>query len=912
MIDPGRLFAEAIYFIQYAFAQILWAINRAAISIAIIAESINSWLTENVGYLVELLVNALSAPLGGMFILALTALGFWYLLNNVVPTNRWVDPSKLFFYGLIAFFFFSSPIVVIGMMEDVRISLNAGIDQALLDGASGNIFDSGMDGTDAGLPDAIPDVNSDGVIGSFDLVASFMLVANIDELDSSEFPVDFEATYFPFGDPSSIDLSDEADQELAKALANDGIERLFFSLVAIPTAVAEHFLRLALTSVAMFLYTGVPIAMVFAFFIYTQAFLGAYLRQFINLLIETLMSVIITAIMLSLLVAAAQQGIGLYIGASFLVCIVLLWRIKSALKLASAAIDLFGGSTITGGAGGMALAKTGAEVVGGTLALAGAAVTGGAALAVGGAAMTAAAALRADQQTDGLYTGLDASKADGRVRQLKTVAGYALGKSEMVRTVIEGAHELRTFGRNFLDGEVQAHDPDTLDYFRAGAAMSGSGSSPWMAMRTSPSLRAAFDQIGGGRNSFRDTAFDGDGEPISLPGTAAHLTPGTNGSSGRRQSGGRSSDSRDAAAPQPPARRDAPATPQQLAYLRFLQVELPDSLTRGQASDLIEQAKGSGDQTTALPPNKRRRTPLESRMPPVNGPIPEWLQDDPPLEPPPGMVGDFIPMGEPEYIDDGRSPATVSAPAIRLAPHSEARQQQFQAIVARLSAPDTPAGKAAQQTLLFQAGPQNSALLSSAVNQHTAEAVQQAVTAAAAQLAAYRAEGLNDAEILSAFQGGAALEVIREQSNTPLSDPQLTAVADMVLLPQRRLTRGELAQAIGEAAAANQSATEQDVAAAIGSPVGFAGQTGTIRGVLAGARELRLSPADLARLVEMIQAGLQAKAQAELTSSGYRPELVREFIGDLAALPGSLVVPQTTAKIHSALPPSKDGAAEDS
>ncbi|MCZ7673904.1 MAG: hypothetical protein M5U34_45650 [Chloroflexi bacterium] len=334
MLDPGRYFAEAIYFLQYTLAQILWAINRATLSIAVIAESINTWVTDNVGYFVELLVNALSAPLGGMFILALTALGFWYALNNVVPTNRWVDPSKLFTYGLIAFFFFSSPIVVIDMMEDLRQSLNAGIDQALIDGAAGDIFDTSMDGTDVGLPGAIPDVNSDGVIGSFDLVAAFMLVANMDELDSSEFPVDFEATYFPFGDPSGIDLSDEADQELAKALASDGIERLFFALVAIPTAIAEHFLRLSLTRVAMFLYAGVPFAMLFAFFIYTQAFLGAYLKQFINLLIETLMSVIIAAIMIGLLAAAAQQGIGLYIGASIITLIILLWRIKSALKLA--------------------------------------------------------------------------------------------------------------------------------------------------------------------------------------------------------------------------------------------------------------------------------------------------------------------------------------------------------------------------------------------------------------------------------------------------------------------------------------------------------------------------------------------------------------------------------------------------
>jgi hypothetical protein len=188
MLDPGRYLAEAIYFLQYTLAQILWAVDRALLSIAIIAESVNSWVTENVGYFVELLVNALSAPLGGMFILALTALGFWYALNNVVPTGRWVDPGKLFTYGLIAFFFFSSPIVVIDQMEDLRQSLNAGIDQALIDGAAGDIFDISMDGTDAGLPGAIPDVNSDGVVGSFDLVAAFMAVSNLDELDSSEFP----------------------------------------------------------------------------------------------------------------------------------------------------------------------------------------------------------------------------------------------------------------------------------------------------------------------------------------------------------------------------------------------------------------------------------------------------------------------------------------------------------------------------------------------------------------------------------------------------------------------------------------------------------------------------------------------------------------------------------------------------
>ncbi|MCC6602875.1 MAG: hypothetical protein IT327_06675 [Anaerolineae bacterium] len=908
MLDPGSYLAEAIYFLQYTLAQILWAINRATISIAVIAESINSWVTDNVGYFVQLLVNALSAPLGGMFILALTALGFWYVLNNVVPTSRWVDPSKLFSYGLIAFFFFSSPIVVIDMMEELRQSLNVGIDAALIDGAAGDIFDTSMDGTDVGLPGAIPDVNSDGVVGSFDLVSAFMLVANIDELDSSEFPVDFEATYFPFGDPSSITLSDEADQELAKALASDGIERLFFALIAVPTAIAEHFLRLALTGVAVFLYTGVPFAMLFAFFIYTQAFLGSYLRQFINLLIETLMSVIIVAIMIGLLVAAAQQGIGLYIGASLIVLIVLLWRIKSALKLAAAAFDLFGGGMMTGGSGGMELARMGRQAVTGTAALAGAALTGGTAVAAGGAFLTAAAALRADGNQNGAYLGTDPEKTDGRVRQLKTIAGYALGKSETVRSMIEGTHEARTLARNFRDGEVQPHDPDMLDYLRAGSSLSGFGSSPWVAMRFSQSLREAFDQIGGRRTEYRDAAFDGDGEPVDLPATASANEATTNrGSQDGRSPGNRVhwlpadevSRERSAGAqtsqPNTTLWREAPATPQQLAYLRFLKVEPPGPLTRGQASDLIEQAKGaSGQGAAASGAGRRQGPPVPNTAPQANGPIPDWLQEEPAPEPPPGLVDVFWP-GEAE-LSAGNSPAyAATRPRIRLEPASPERQQLMQATVAQLADRSSPGGQAAYQTLVVYTGQGNADLIEAAVSQHTAASVQAATTATVDLVSHYRAEGLDDAALLTTFQQGRARAALREQHETSLNDDQLSAVADMVLLPQRRLTRDELAYAIGQAGAANEAATEQDVAAVIGSPPGFGGQTGNVRGVLSGAQAMNLSPAELARLAEMIQDGLRDRVQAELANRGYRPEMVRNFVSDMAALPGVLVVPQSTA-----------------
>ncbi len=971
MLDPGRYFAEAIYFLQYTLAQILWAINRATLSIAVIAESINSWVTDNVGYFVELLVNALSAPLGGMFILALTALGFWYALNNIVPTSRWVDPSKLFTYGLIAFFFFSSPIVVIDMMEDVRTALNAGIDTALIDGAAGDIFDTSMDGTDVGLPGAIPDVNSDGAVGSFDLVSAFMLVANIDELDSSEFPVDFEAAYYPFGDPSGIDLSDEADQELAKALASDGIERLFFALVAVPTAIAEHFLRLALTGVAMFLYAGVPFAMLFAFFIYTQAFLGAYLRQFINLLIETLMSVIIVAIMIGLLAAAAQQGIGLYIGASIITLIVLLWRIKSALKLAAAAFDLFGGSVITGGVGGMEVARMGRQAVTGTAMLAGAALTGGATVAAGGAVLATAAALQADGRNEGAYLGTDPNKTDGRVRQLKTIAGYALGRSETARSLIEGSHEARTLVRNFRDGDVQPHDPDMLDYLRAGSSMSGFGSSPWLAMRFSPSLRAAYDEIGGRRygNGARDAAFDGDGEPVDLPGVLP-----ANGVAGE---GGRNGRSARHGASQSPADndindlwREEPATQRQLAYLQQLGVEPETELTRGQASDLIGQARqtqrsqaetaangaanGQSPRGRALAPNDalaNRFASLEQALTnltealanpegngrigngradeltdaSVNGAVPDWLREtDEPSSlgaaaQDVGLVSDDdadaaadtdavqnvnIVSAAPDLDRDGREDKyeTMDAPSagtIRLEPYEASRGQVINDALAHLADPHSLAGQAAQRTLVTYTGENNARLIQGAVGQHTATAVQEAAAATANLVTQYRTQGMDDAAVLAAFQSGEAVAAIREataaqDSPTPLTDAQLSAVADMVLLPQRRLTRTELVGVIGREAAAG-AADEQSIIQALGMPIGFGGQTGNVRGVMAGAQAMNLSPADLARLAEMIQDGLRDVVQAELADRGYRPEMVRHFVSDMAALPGAMVVPQSAA-----------------
>jgi hypothetical protein len=258
----------------------------------------------------------------------------------------------------------------------------------------------------------------------------------------------------------------------------------------------------------------------------------------------------------------------------------------------------------------------------------------------------------------------------------------------------------------------------------------------------------------------------------------------------------------------------------------------------------------------------------------------------------------------PDLDRDGREDKyetmdVASAGTIRLEPYEASRGQVISDALAHLADPHSLAGQAAQRTLVTYTGANNARLIQGAVGQHTATAVQEAAEATANLVTQYRTQGMDDAAVLAAFQSGEAAAAIREataaqDSPTPLTDAQLSAVADMVLLPQRRLTRTELVGVIGREAATG-AADEQSVIQALGMPIGFGGQTGNVRGVMAGAQAMNLSPADLARLVEMIQDGLRDVVQAELADRGYRTEIVRHFVSDMAALPGAMVVPQSAA-----------------
>lgn len=796
MLDVGRELAEAIYFLQYTIAQILWAIDRSLLTIAVIAENANIWLTTNVGYFVELLTNGLAGPMGALFIFALTLLGVWFLLNNIVPTKRPVDPQKLLTYGFMTFFFFATPTLVIEMLEGLRQAATAGVQQSLLDAAQGSLFGDDLGGTDTGMPNAIPDVYpaGDGAIGSFDLVAYFLSMGNLAELDNVEFPALFAATYFPFGDPSTINLTDEADREAAKRLAAEGIQRLFFALIAIPTAIADHFLRLSLTGAAVLLYLGAPFAMMLAFFVYTESFIGAYLRQFINLLIETFLSVIIAAIVIGMLAVAAQQGMGAYIGAGIIAGVILIWRIQGALKLALNGMNLFGGGVLTGGATGRELVNMGRNT-----ALAGAGL--GLAAATGGGSLALAGLLRADGRAEGGYLGTDPEKADGRARQLEALAGYALGQSRTARNVIEGVHEARTFGRNFRDGGTETYEPDTLDYLRVGSSLSHFGSSPWVATRTSAPLNAAYGQIGG-YGVGRARARGGDRDR------------------GRGRDGGRDRDG-------------------------------GEGEDRGRDIDRDEDGDRDGDGGAAARRGGGWRTDGAARAMAdgTAGDRDDWL-----AAPDERFVTGAPPTGDTAAPTTNAAAAdtadtALTTPDIRLASPSEAQRMGLLGLAGNLVG---PAAGPTQRILEEMVGAEKARQVETAVTEHGVAAVTAAMTAILDRVTAAAAAGETPQTLWSSFRDGRALP------DSPLSREQLAAVADTVLQPRRAVSQVELVEEIGKMAAAG-GGDDRDLAARLGSPTHFGTETGAVRALLEGVTALRLTGEQLREMAAALRAGESAE-----------------------------------------------------
>ncbi|MBX3061061.1 MAG: hypothetical protein KF770_31770 [Anaerolineae bacterium] len=848
---PGidELFATAVYLVEYYLGLFLWSVARVTLSMSLLIQSVQTSLVENISDLVQYTVNALAAPVGLFLVLALTTLGAWYVINNLVATSKWVDPSRLLTYGLATLVFFSTPVLVIDLLESVRTSMTQGIEATLLDETIADMFNIETGGDDEPLPDVIPDVNGDGHIGTFDLVAYFLSVANSQEIFNSDFPAGLAAAYFP-EHPSEIDLSNEDARNQAIENAWTGITRLAFSFPAILTAVAEHLLWLVLTMAAVLLYIGFPFAAMLSFFVYTDALFTSYIRQFIKLCIETFISVIIVAFVVGLIAAAAQASIGLYVGTSLVGLLILTWRIKGAFKLSTAAFDMVAGGNLTGGSSMRDLRVMSAGVTR-------TAATAGMAALTGGTALAAAGMLAADQKLSSQagmeeYTmlGLDQSKSEARTQQLLSLAGYSIGRNPTARHGIETAHEGRAFLRAMRDGGPQAQTPDTLDYLRVGSSLSTFGSTPWLALRTSPSLRHAFDTIGGNRGRYPANADDG----APNNGVGGHTLGGPT-------SGG-----------------ELTAILQQLtAVLQGFQAQGQPQPPVNGASPVHAAASQPGNTASQPPPGHQPATGrhhAESSRPPARHPAGQA-----------GPVEVNIVSSRPDQ--DGNLPANRDEGQVILQPQTADRTASLVETVSHLQNPASLQGQESYQVLLVYTGKQNADALQQAVRQHGPEVVQDATQATVDVIADYTQTGLNPAEILAAFQHGDGFTAVRQQlgANNPLTHTQLTAVADLALLPRREVTPAELTHQISTAVTTGGS--DRTVAAALGAPTHFGPHTRAIRGVMAGAQELGLTAAQTEQVLSDIRHGLLEEVRVALSRAGGSPTMVNNFIADASMLPAT-------------------------
>ena len=484
---------QVIYTIGYFLLTLVWQVVRVMLNIAVLLENVNQWIIENIGILVALITDLLSAPLAMMFLIAISALGAWYLFNTVVATRKWVEPSQLLIYGFITLFFFAGPTVIITQLEELRGALQLNLATAITtveDETTGEILSIDADGSDTGLPAMIPDVMAMGayenVVDPFDMAAAYLLLTTIDELDNTEFPQAFEAAYAE-DDPTNASFDGFEGFTTSLAAMMDGFTVLITSLIFIlPTVAADHLLRLVLTLVAVILYLGAPLAMLLAYFVYTNSFLTAYIRQYINLLIETFLTYLIISVVIYAMQTAARASIGLFLGVGLVALVIYIWRIASALKLATRGVDLFGGGMLTGGATGTDLVRTGM------------ATAGVATAAIGGGALVAAASgMRTVDKARGDSSDPSALERD---RRLKVLAGYAVGSSRPLGQAMDKVARTQGLIRTVVVAPEQ-QQPNMLDYLSVGN-VAALNNSPFYRMGLDRGFGRAFNELGGRQRYF--------------------------------------------------------------------------------------------------------------------------------------------------------------------------------------------------------------------------------------------------------------------------------------------------------------------------------------------------------------------------------------------------------------------------
>lgn len=937
---------KLLYTLYWSLAKLLWQIERMILSGALLINGLRQWLVDNALQLLTFMINGIAPIAAALLLLAIAVLGLQLVGSRVLKTvPQWINPERLILMAVLSILFLGTPELAINALEDIRnmvMSIRAG---ESLDTAA-TAFDTGTGGTpDEPLPSNIPDVLAvdpfAGVVDAFDLTAYYIQVDNVAVLDETTLPPDFEATWFSNGEPATFDLASESEREEALRLAADGNLRLFFGLISSGAVIAEQILYLMLQAAAVILYLGLPLAFALSYFVFTQSLLTQYLRQFLNLLLETLWSMIVAGFAIWLMITAGSYGVMFFFFAAIMAAILLYWRVISAGLLIMRGFSLLDGSSVTGGAG----VKTLTGIALGGASLAAGAVIGAANRADDTLKTTAQVGAAGSLYTAGRYRAAQANRIASPVRrqqaiqrgqQLQAAAGYVAGRNERIGQVIEGAHEVRTLTRRVRgNGNTAA---DGFDYLRVGQMQSADKSNPWLSIGMSHGLQEAYQQLGAKGGGRRVSTTDPEGR-FATNGATNHGSghpPTQQGASTTQQPAPTTEDfvtlqgiANATAAPLPenehdgtrsplsppvppdPTRRDAAETvssadgsqqrvtppavdsvgsstpnpiPQiDIAAVRSVLEPTTDTTETSVPSQTVREQRPAGSQNST--PSEPQRNPFmpdgEAADSEVRDPL-GWL--DPAEE----QVEDAPHVSEPPVIAErSLSHSAENQPRQTVAPSVSTSQPTTETIpprsvpqaIAMLGNADPAVRTQAHAHIAATAGTKAARQMAALTDKYGQPVMQQTTQRLTNWLSQRQQQRAGSVAILRDLQRGAAWT-----NDTPLNSAEQATLAQAIVQPTETVDRQHLTRAALEARAAgyDSSATAAWLGSRDALPTTVTTQLNTLN---QSADALGLSQREVLAVQADVEQYGAATTQAALVAEGNDANTVSQLVGTLDALP---------------------------
>lgn len=296
-----------LYYIILSAAVSFFASGQAASLAGIIVEALTEWLSGNIFGATIYYTAEISQSLMSLFAyIAVLVLAISYLLSPFVRIRvvNWQKALAWFIFGTI---FLTQGPVIYRQSEQMRRDLAGDLYRTVLNHTQiPGLSVSPGPGYDQKLS-ALPG----GAISGLDVGIAYLLVADRSEIlaPTDVLPREFRQTYFP------TDLDSEKMKSLNPPERNEAITKGLQGCLRIVTAhvvllfgIIEQLIYLALTIAAGLLFINMALVLPLALFEYTEPLAGSVLDSWFKLFIFTVIASVFQAIIVGVVIAAAQAN----------------------------------------------------------------------------------------------------------------------------------------------------------------------------------------------------------------------------------------------------------------------------------------------------------------------------------------------------------------------------------------------------------------------------------------------------------------------------------------------------------------------------------------------------------------------------------------------------------------------------